>query len=204
MTSSLVSMAQMFLRLGLDHVDLYIIHQPYNDYYGAWRALEELYQEGKVRAIGIDNFTQDRLADFLAFNKVKPAMNLIEVNPYFQREDELVYNTSKDIQIGAWSSFVAGRGNLFQEPILKDIANQHHKSVAQVILRWLYQRGIVALCKGATVEQIKQNLEIFDFELSQEDMEEITKLDIKESFFGTRNTAEKVEKFIEIAKKYRV
>ena len=191
-------------RLGLDYLDLYVIHQPYNDYYGAWRALEELDEEGKVRAIGIDNFTQDRLADFLAFNKVKPAINLIEVNPYFQREDELVYNTSKDIQIGAWSPFAAGRGNLFNEPILIEIANHYHKSVAQVILRWLYQRNIVSLCKGSSFEHIKQNLEIFDFELSQEDMKEITKLDTKESFFGTRNTAAKVEKFIETARKYRV
>ena len=151
-------------KLDTDYLDLVLLHWPFGNYYKAWRDLKKLYEEGKIRAIGVDNFTQDRLADFLAFNKVKTAVNLIEVNPYFQREDELAYNTSKAIQIGSWSPFVAGRGNLFNEPILKDIANQYHKSVVQVILRWLYQRNIVSLCKGSSFEHIKQNLEIFDFE----------------------------------------
>lgn len=141
--------ARSLERLGLDHVDLYLIHQPYHDYYGAWRTMEELYAEGKVRAIGVDNFTQDRLADFLFWNKVKPAVNLLECNAFFQRENERTYLEREGIQMQAWSPLAAGQGKLFENETLCAIANAHSKSVAQVVLRWLVQRNIVPLVKSA-------------------------------------------------------
>lgn len=122
-------------RLGLEYVDLYLIHQPYNDYYGAWRALEELYEEGKVKSIGVDNFTQDRMADFLFFNKVRPAVNMIECNAYFQREDERKYLSDQNILMQAWAPLAAGKEELFTNDVLCRIARNHQKSVAQIILR---------------------------------------------------------------------
>ena len=127
-------------KLGLDYLDLYLIHQPYNDYYGAWRALEELYEEGKVRAIGIDNFTQDRTADFIFFNKIKPMVNLVECNAFFQREDEKKYLDSENILMQAWSPLAAGQSRLFENETLLQIAHNHNKTVAQIVLRWLVQR----------------------------------------------------------------
>lgn len=191
-------------RLDLEYIDLYLIHQPYNDYYGAWRALEELYEEGKVRAIGVDNFSLDRLADFISFNKILPAVNLIEINPYYQRNIDLEYMKKKNIQACAWSPFAAGKGNIFNEPILKEIAEKYHKSIAQIVLRWLYQRGIISNSKGSNIEQIKENLQIFDFEINNDDIQLISKLNNGHSFFGSRDTAEKVEMFIESAKTYNV
>lgn len=170
-------------RLGLDYVDLYLIHQPYNDYYGAWRALEELYEEGKVKSIGVDNFTQDRMADFLFFNKVKPAVNMIECNAYFQREDECNYLKEQNILMQAWSPLAAGKEDLFTNEILCEIAQKHQKSVAQIILRWLVQRGIVPLAKTVRKERMQENLNIFDFELSDEDMQTITSLNKDTSSF---------------------
>lgn len=130
-------------RLGLDYVDLYIIHQPHNDYYGAWRAMEEMYQTGKVKAIGVDNFTQARLADFIEFNNIRPAVNLVEVNPFYQRQEDLDYLNEKNIQMEAWSPLASGNKNLFTNKTLLQLAQKYNKSVAQIVLRWLYQRGIV-------------------------------------------------------------
>lgn len=148
-------------RLGLDYVDLYSIHQPYNDYYGAWHALEELYEEGKVKSIGVDNFTQDRMADFLFFNKVKPVVNMIECNVYFQREDECEFLKEQNILMQAWSPLAAGKGELFTNEILCAIANKHEKSVAQLVLRWLVQRGIVPVVKSVNPIRMKENLDFF-------------------------------------------
>ena len=191
-------------RLGLDYVDLYLIHQPYHDYYGAWRAMEELYEEGKVKAIGVDNFTQDRLADFLYFQKVKPAVNMIECNAFFQREEEQKYLKSQGIQMQAWSPLSAGAGNVFTNEILCQIASSHHKSVAQVVLRWLVQRGIVPVVKSANPVRMKENLDIFDFELTEPEMEMIAGLDTGHSCFGERKTAEQVTGFLNRAQEYRV
>lgn len=130
-------------RLGLDYIDLYLIHQPYNDYYGAWRAMEELYQEGKVKAIGVDNFKQDRLADFIYFNKIKPMVNMVECNPLYQRENDLTYLKENGIQMLAWSPLASGKDNILKNEDLKKIAQKYNKSIAQITLRWLYQRGIV-------------------------------------------------------------
>ena len=191
-------------RLGLDYVDLYLIHQPYNDYYGAWRALEELYAEGKAHSIGVDNFTQDKLADFLFWNKVKPAVNLVECNAFFQREDERLYMESKNIQMHAWSPLAAGQGRLFENKTLCAIANTHNKSVAQVVLRWLVQRNIVPLVKSANPQRMKENLDIFDFTLTDAEMQQIAALDTGRTAFSPRTTGPAVETFLKASLEYRV
>ena len=191
-------------RLGLDYVDLYLIHQPYNDYYGAWRALEELYAEGKAHSIGVDNFTQDKLADFLFWNKVKPAVNLVECNAFFQREDERLYMESKNIQMQAWSPLAAGQGRLFENKTLCAIANTHNKSVAQVVLRWLVQRNIVPLVKSANPQRMKENLDIFDFALTDAEMQQIAALDTGRTAFSPRTTGPTVDAFLNATLDYKV
>ena len=191
-------------RLGLDYVDLYLIHQPYNDYYGAWRAMEELYEEGKVKAIGVDNFTQDKLADFLFFNKVKPAVNMIECNTFFQRQDEAEYMNKENIQMQAWSPLAAGAENVFNNELLGQIAQKHNKTIAQIVLRWLVQRNIVPVVKSANPERMKENLDIFDFTLSDKEMVDIATLDTGHSCFNERKTAAQITDFLNIALKYRV
>lgn len=183
-------------RLGLDYLDLYVIHQPYHDCFGAWRAMEELYEQGKVRAIGVDNFTQDRLADFLFWNRVKPAVNLLECNPFFQREDELAYLKTQGIQMQAWSPLSAGQNDLFHNETLVRIGENHGKSVAQVVLRWLTQRDIVPLVKSAHPERMRENLDIFDFTLTAEELEKIGRLDTGHTCFMPRNTGAAVEGFL--------
>ena len=191
-------------RLGLDYIDLYLIHQPYHDYYGAWRALEELYESGKVRSIGVDNFTQDRMADFLFFNKVKPAVNMIECNAYFQREDERKYLEEQNILMQAWSPLAAGKEELFTNETLGNIAQKHQKSVAQIILRWLVQRGIVPVVKSANPVRMKENLNIFDFTLSEEEMKQIASLDTGHTYATARNTGKAVTEFLNKANQYHV
>ena len=191
-------------RLGLDYVDLYLIHQPYNDYYGAWRALEELYAEGKAHSIGVDNFTQDKLADFLFWNKVKPAVNLVECNAFFQREDDRLYMESKNIQMQAWSPLAAGQGKLFENETLCAIANTHNKSVAQVVLRWLVQRNIVPLVKSANPQRMKENLDIFDFALTDAEMQQIAALDTGRTAFSPRTTGPAVDAFLKVSLDYKV
>jgi len=190
--------------LGLDYLDLYLIHQPYNDYYGAWRALEELYAAGKIRAVGVDNFTPDKLADFVFWNKVKPAVNLVECNPFFQREDERAYMESKDIQMQAWSPLSAGQANLFRNETLCAIAASHEKSSAQVALRWLTQRGIVPIVKSANPQRMKENRSIFDFTLTDAEMEQITKLDTGHTCFAPRQTGPAVDDFLEKSLLYQL
>ena len=191
-------------RLGLDYVDLYIIHQPYNDCYGAWRALEEMYSAGRMRAIGIDNFTQDRLADFIHFNKIKPMVNFIECNAFFQREPERLYHTSQDIHTLAWSPLAAGQANLFSNPTLAEIAGKHAKSIAQVVLRWLVQRDIVPLVKSSNPKRMRENLDIFDFELRPDEMQAIAALDTGRSCFTARDNAAAVEAFLQNADRINV
>lgn len=191
-------------RLDLDYVDLYLIHQPYHDYYGAWKAMEELYAEGKVKAIGVDNFTQDKLADFLFFNKVKPAVNMVECNAFYQRKEDLAYLKEQNIQMQAWSPLAAGAGNVFSNECLQKIAEMHHKSVAQIVLRWLVQRGIVPVVKSADPIRMKENITIFDFELTEEEMKQISVLDTGHTCFGERKTASQVTDFLNIALNYHV
>lgn len=186
-------------RLGLDYLDLYVIHQPNHDLYGAWRALEELYAEGEVRAIGVDNFTEDRLADFIFWNKVKPAVNLLECNPFFQRENERAYLESQNILMQAWSPLSAGQNSLFENVTLCQIAEAHGKSVAQVVLHCLTQRGIVPLVKSSNPQRMRENLNIFDFTLTDGEMRQIAALDTGHTCFAPRSTGKAVEAFLKQA-----
>lgn len=190
--------------LGLEYLDLYLIHQPYNDYYGAWRALEELYAAGKLRAIGVDNFTPDKLADFVFWNKVNPAVDLVECNPFFQREDERAYMESKDIQTQAWSPLSAGQANLFRNETLCAIAANHKKTAAQVALRWLTQRGIIPIVKSANPQRMKENLSIFDFTLTEDEMRQIAALDTGHTCFAPRQTGSAVDDFLEKSLLYQL
>ena len=196
--------ARSMERLGLDSVDLYLIHQPYNDYYGAWRALEEMYAAGKARAIGVDNFTPDKLADFVFWNKVKPAVNLVECNAFFQREEDRRYMESQNIQMQAWSPLAAGQGRLFENETLRTLAAAHNKTVAQVVLRWLVQRNIVPLVKSANPERMRENLDIFDFALTDAEMQQIAALDTGRTAFTPRTTGSAVDAFLKAALEYKV
>jgi 2,5-diketo-D-gluconate reductase A len=175
-------------RLQLDYIDLYLIHQPFGDVYGEWRAMEELYQQGKVRAIGVSNFPPDRIMDLMIHNDITPMVNQIEVNPFQQQIDTQKFLQDNNVQVEAWAPFAEGRQNIFQNELLKSIAAKHKKSVAQVILRWVIQRGIIALAKTTRKDRMTENISVFDFELSTEDMAAISTLDTKtSSFFDHRN-----------------
>ncbi|MGK4478586.1 aldo/keto reductase [Yersinia enterocolitica] len=177
-------------RLQLDYVDLYLIHQPYGDVHGAWRAMEELHQAGKIRAIGVSNFQPDRLADLMAFNKIVPAVNQIEVNPFNQQLHAVPWMQSRGIQTEAWAPFAEGRNGLFQHPVLTAIGEKYGKSVGQVVLRWIFQRGIISLAKSVRKERMTENINVLDFELSHEEMLQITALDTATSaFFSHRDPA---------------
>jgi 2,5-diketo-D-gluconate reductase A len=177
-------------KLGLDYLDLYLIHQPMNDYYGAWRAMEELYKAGEIRAIGVCSFHSDRLVDLIAFNEITPAVNQVEVNVFFQREAERTLMQDKGVQMEGWAPFAEGRGNLFQNDVLKAIGVKFGKSVAQVVLRWLVQRRIVCIPKSVKKERMEQNFDVLDFQLTTNDMEDIAKLDTGvSSFFDHRDPA---------------
>ena len=177
-------------RLQLDYIDLYLIHQPFGDVYGEWRAMEELYQQGKVRAIGVSNFPPDRIMDLMIHNKITPAVNQIEVNPFHQQIDTQKFLQDNNVQVEAWAPFAEGKNNIFQNEFLQSIAAKHKKSVAQVILRWIVQRGIIALAKSTREERMIENIRVFDFELSAEDLTTITTLDTKtSSFFDHRDPA---------------
>jgi 2,5-diketo-D-gluconate reductase A len=180
-------------RLQLDYIDLYLIHQPFGDVYGEWRAMEELYQQGKVRAIGVSNFHPDRIIDLMVHNKITPAINQIEVNPFQQQIDTQELLQDNSVQVEAWAPFAEGRNNIFQNELLLSIAAKHNKSVAQVILRWLVQRGIIALAKTTHKERMIENTSVFDFELTTEDLAAITILDTKTSSFFDHRDPEKVK-----------
>lgn len=175
-------------RLQLDYLDLYLIHQPYGDVYGSWRAMEELYREGKIRAIGVSNFQPDRLMDLIVYNEVVPAINQIETHPFNQQIETQKFLQENKVQIESWGPFAEGKNNIFKNELLLSIAGKHRKTVAQVILRWLTQRGVVVIPKSVRKERIVENFNIFDFELSPEDMDAIISLDMKvSSFFDHRD-----------------
>lgn len=177
-------------RLQLDYLDLYLIHQPYGDIHGSWRAMEELYETGKIRAIGVANFQIDRMMDLIAFNKIPPAVNQIETHPFNQQIEAQAFLTENNVQIESWGPFAEGKNNIFQNELLVSIAQKNNKSVAQIILRWLIQRGIVVIPKSVSKERMTENFNIFDFELSVDDTEKIKNLDTKTSlFFDHRNPA---------------
>ena len=177
-------------KLQVDYLDLYLIHQPFGDVYGEWRAMEEFYQQGRVRAIGVSNFQPDRLMDLMIHNKVIPAVNQIEVNPFNQQIDAQKFLRENNVQTEAWAPFAEGKNNIFKNVLLLSIAVKHNKSIAQVILRWLTQRGIVALSKSVRKERMEENLNVLDFELSADEMNTIATLDTKTSiFFDHRDPA---------------
>ena len=180
-------------RLQLDYLDLFLIHQPYGDVYGEWRAMEELYQQGKVRAIGVSNFPPDRIMDLMIHNNITPAVNQIEVNPFQQQIDPQRFLQANNIQVEAWAPFAEGRNNVFQNELLLSIAARHNKSVAQIILRWLLQRGIIVLSKSIRKERMIENISVFDFELSTEDMAAITTVDTRTSRFFDHHNPEMVK-----------
>ncbi|MCL6586299.1 MAG: aldo/keto reductase [Anoxybacillus sp.] len=185
--------ARSLERLQLDYIDLYLIHQPFGDIYGSWRAMEELYREGKIRAIGVSNFYMDRLIDLILHHDVTPAVNQIETHPFCQQVESAEFMKQHGVQIESWAPFAEGRNNIFQNEVLVSIAKKHNKSVAQVILRWLTQRGIVAIPKSVHKERIVENFQIFDFELDQEDMNKIATLDTKQSLFFSHRDPEMVK-----------
>ena len=177
-------------RLQLDCLDLYLIHQPFNDVHGSWRAMEELYQEGKTRAIGVSNFQPDRLMDLIAFNKIIPAVNQIETHPFNQQIETQKFLKENGVQHESWGPFAEGKNDLFKNELLSSIGKKYNKSIAQVVLRWLTQKGIVAIPKSVRKERIEENFNIFDFRLSDEDMQLIQTLDQKVSaFFDHRDPA---------------
>lgn len=182
--------------MGLDYLDLYLIHQPYGDIYGAWRALVAAQQAGKVRAIGISNFKAAKMIEFVGLNEVKPQVNQIEANPWYQRAADLVWHEQYGVQVEAWAPFAEGHHDLFTNPILAEIGSKYGKSVGQVVLRWLMQRGIVALAKSVHPERMAENIDIFDFELTASDMATIQSLDKKESAFFDHDAPEQVEWFM--------
>lgn len=175
-------------RLQLEYLDLYLIHQPFGDVYGAWRAMEELYRDGLVRAIGVSNFHPDRVMDLIVHNQVTPAVNQIETHPFCQQIDTQTFLQENQVQIESWGPFAEGRNNIFEHSLLRALADTHQKTVAQVILRWLTQRGVVAIPKSVRKARIEENFDVFDFELRPEEMAAIATLDTKtSSFFDHRD-----------------
>jgi len=177
-------------RLQLDYLDLYLIHQPFGDVHGSWRAMEDAYHAGKLRAIGVSNFQPDRLMDLIAFNDIKSAVNQVEVNPFHQQDESVAFMQESGVQAEAWAPFAEGRNNLFHNVVLADIANKYNKSIGQVILRWLVQRQVVALAKTTRRVRMAENLDVFDFQLDSEDLARITTLETAtSSFFSHRDPA---------------
>ncbi|ARO10228.1 aldo/keto reductase [Lactiplantibacillus plantarum] len=179
---------QSLNNLGLDYLDLYLLHQPYGDVVGAWRALEEAYKAGKIRAIGVSNFYGGQLKNLELSNEVKPAINQIEVNPWYQQKSEVDFAQSDDIQVEAWAPFAEGKHEIFTNKVIAEIANKYGKSNGQVILRWLLQRGIVVIPKSVHKNRMAENINVFDFELKSDEMNALNNLDKGESqFFDHRD-----------------
>lgn len=188
-------------KLQLDYLDLYLIHQPFGDYYGSWRAMEELNENKKIRAIGISNFYPDRFVDLAENSKIKPAVNQIETHPLFQREYDDKIMKEYGTQIESWGPFAEGKNNMFNNPIISEIGKKHNKSAAQVILRWLIQRNVVVIPKSVRKERIIENFNVFDFELSEDDMNKIKSMDMGKSLFFSHRDVETVKLLINYHKK---
>ncbi|MFD1417737.1 aldo/keto reductase [Companilactobacillus keshanensis] len=174
--------------LGVDYLDLYLLHQPYGDVAGSWRALEEAYKAGKIRAIGVSNFYADQLKNLELSNEIKPVINQIEVSPWYQQNSEVNFNQSEDVRVEAWAPFAEGKHDIFTNETIKEIADKYNKSNGQVILRWLLQRGIVVIPKSVHKNRMEENINVFDFKLTDEDMNTMNSLDKGESqFFDHRD-----------------
>lgn len=199
------SVEESLRKLKTDYLDLCLLHQPFSDYYGAYRALEELYVEGKIKAIGVSNFYPDRLTDICMFDrKVIPAVNQVEVNPYNAQWCAQENMEKHGVKMEAWAPFGEGRNNLFTNEILVSIGKKYNKSSAQIMLRWLIQRGVIVACKSTHIERMQENINVFDFELTEEDMNSIKTLDTSNSLFFSHNDPNMVEWFDKIVKERRV
>lgn len=185
-------------KLKTDYLDLCLLHQPFSDVYGAYRALEDLYDEGKIRAIGISNFYPDRMVDLASFARIKPAVNQIEIHPHYQRSSDISWHEKYNVKAEAWAPFGEGRGDMFTLPELKEIAAAHEKTVAQVILRWHLQRGIIVIPKSTHRERIEENFNVFDFELTDDEMKKIAALDENKSAFFSHRDPAMVEWFVKM------
>lgn len=197
------SVVESLKKLQTDYLDLILLHQPVGDYYAAYRNLEKLYEEGKVRAIGVSNFYPDRLVDLCMFAKIKPMVNQIEVNVFNQQVEAKKWADKYGVVLEAWAPFAEGRNNMFHNEVLQAIGEKHNKSVAQVILRWLYQRGIVSLAKSVHEERIKENFDIYSFELDNDDMKKIETLDTKTSSFFSHQDPGIIEWFGQLIQERR-
>lgn len=192
------SVLESMRRLRTDYLDLVLLHQPFSDYYGAWRALEDLYQEGKLRAIGVSNFYPDRLVDLASFARIRPMVNQVEIHPYHQQTEALGWMKKYGVQPEAWAPFGEGRGGLFTDPVLTGIGKRYGKSAAQVMLRWHLQRGVVVIPKSTHIERMQGNLNVFDFSLTGEEMAAIGALDKKQSAFFSHQDPNMVEWFVKM------
>lgn len=187
------SIERSLQRLNLDYLDLVLIHQPYNDVYGSWRALEELKENGKIKAIGVSNSGVDRIVDLGIHNQIQPQVNQIEINPFHQQEEQVAALQQENVVVEAWAPFAEGKNQLFQNQLLQAIADKYNKSIAQVILRWLVERDIVVLAKSVNPERMAQNLDIFDFELTEEDKQQIATLEESNSQFFSHADPEMIK-----------
>jgi 2,5-diketo-D-gluconate reductase A len=175
-------------KLQVDYLDLYLIHQPYGDVYGEWRAIEELYKEGKIKAIGVSNFQPDRLIDLIIHNEIVPAVNQVETHPFHQQIENQQFMIDNNVQIESWGPFAEGKNDMFKNELLQSIGDKYNKSIAQVVLRWLTQRGVVAIPKSVRKERMAENLNSLDFELTSEEMDRIKAVDTNaSSFFDHRD-----------------
>lgn len=190
------SVIQSMEKLKTDYLDLVLLHQPFSDYYGAWRALEELYEEGKIRAIGISNFYADRMVDFVAFNRIKPMVNQMETHIFNQQKTLKEWADKYGVQLEAWGPFGEGRDNIFENPVVAEIGAKHGKTPAQVMLRWNIQRGVIVIPKSTHIERMEENFDVFDFSLSDEEMNKISALDKNKSSFFSHTNPEMVEWFV--------
>lgn len=187
-------------KLQTEYLDLVLLHQPFSDYYGAYRALEDLYGEGKLRAIGVSNFYPDRLVDIASFSRIKPMVNQVETHPFHQQTEAKKWMDKYGIQMEAWAPFGEGRGGLFENPVLAQLAEKYNKTTAQIILRWHIQRGVVVIPKSTHKARMEENLQVFDFVLEPEDMNRISALDKKQSFFFSHSDPAMVEWFVKMVK----
>lgn len=194
------SVLESMRKLGTDYIDLMLLHQPFGDTYGAWRALEDLYREGRVRAIGISNHYADRMVEFALFTEIPPMVNQMEIHPLNQQKELIRWAEKYNIQLEAWAPFGEGRKGLFENPVLKAIGDRYGKTTAQVILRWHIQRGIVVIPKSVHKERMEENLSVFDFSLTDEDMMRISGLDTATSSFFSHTDPEMVEWFAKMVK----
>lgn len=198
------SVLESMRKLRTNYLDLVLLHQPFSDYYGAYRALEDLYEEGKLRAIGVSNFYPDRLVDIASFSRVKPMVNQVETHPFNQQTEAKKWMDKYGIQLEAWAPFGEGRGGLFENPVLAQIAEKHKKTTAQIILRWHIQRGAIVIPKSTHKTRMAENLSIFDFTLDQTDMERISTLDKKQSSFFSHSDPAMVEWFVQMVEERKV